>query len=163
MSRFGTKAPDAGPDVIGLEEVLRAYKELFTDRHAGVVQLRSTIDAIKNPFHEMWHPPQTKARGELDLFDVYVHDPRIIEVDAHARPRHYTPEHLETLRRLIARESVTSTAKSELLFQYMRNTAPAELQRRVEKKLSLEEESVELEEAERPFVFEEDQDAVTII
>lgn len=102
--------------------------------HEGLKQWGALTAAIKGtgPFPV----PAAHSRKQVDLFDAYIHDLRMLEDDLCRRPEHYTTEEHELVRRLRAREPATSVEKAQLVLSFMRSSPAAQATKAVLKKVT---------------------------
>jgi hypothetical protein len=109
-----------------------------------------------------WAPKPTAPRERADLFSTYIPDPSVVLRDTEARPEHYEPEELETIRRVMAKEPTTVHARSLLLMRYVRASSPKPRAPEPPKKAVDPEDETILEDPEIP-VFEDNRKVITII
>lgn len=77
------------------------------------------------------------ARPRPDLFAQYLgRDLRPLLVDVETRPAHYSAEEHETVRRLVAGESVPSTTRSALLLTMLRRTEARALEQKTRREIT---------------------------
>lgn len=157
--------------------------------HAGVSQLKELLDALRNPQplvpttgdlavdyaglearlaghitgkDSPWAPKPAAPRERADLFSTYIPDPSVVLRDTEARPEHYEPEELETIRRVMAKEPTTVHERSLLLMRYVRASSPKPRVPEPPKKAADPEDETVLEDPEIP-VFEDNRKVITII